>query len=111
MIMIISPLIFKPDLNYKLKGDRPCYLEVETCLENAIFSEWMGFLDETCRWKERRLQGLSLVGFSEKLSERGILGGGGEDPSCPSRLQRDEGWRDVGMCSLVRRRLCQGSRG
>jgi len=40
------------------------------------------------------------VGFSEKLSERGILGGGGggggggEDPSCPFRLQKDEGWRD-----------------
>lgn len=45
--------------------------------------------------------GLSLVGFSEKLSERGILGGAGEDPSCPSGLWRDEGWRDEGMCSLV----------
>lgn len=30
------------------------------------------------------------------LPARGTLGvgGGGEDPSCPSRLQRDEGWRD-----------------
>lgn len=55
-------------------------------------------------------EGLPLVGFSEKLSERGILGGEAEDPSCPCRLQRDEGWRDEGMRSLVRRRLCQSRR-
>lgn len=33
---------------------------------------------------ERKRGGLSLVGFSEKLSDRGTLGGGGaEDPPVP----------------------------
>lgn len=33
---------------------------------------------------ERKRRGLSLVGFSEKLSNRGTLGGGGaEDPPVP----------------------------
>lgn len=40
------------------------------------------------------------MGFSEKLSEWGILGGG-EDPSCPFRLQKDEGWRDGEMKGCV----------
>lgn len=31
----------------------PCRLEVETCLENSIFFEGIGFSDETCRGKKR----------------------------------------------------------
>ena len=41
------------------------------------------------------------MGFSKKLSERGNLGGGGEDPSCPFRLHRDEEWRDGEMEGCV----------
>ncbi|KAI3358462.1 hypothetical protein L3Q82_014885 [Scortum barcoo] len=43
------------------------------------------------------------VTYPHYCQRGGILRGGGEDPSCPSRLQRDEGWRDEGMCSLERR--------
>lgn len=75
---------------------------------------WWDMQNEGEETSDRQKERVFLWWVSlRSCQKRGILGGGGggEDPSCPSRLQRDEGWRDEGMRSLVRRRLCQGSRG